>query len=380
MLRGRKPLAAWALTVASGATAVTALVVASDRPAAGRGITRPAAATARPTPDRLPPGSTAVRVNGARIPATGVATVTDALRVAGLVPRSGVYLSVVRQQRLGAPGPPAQVTVDGRPAALGSPVRPGDRIAVLAGRRQLEPTEMVRVRTRSVPPSPLYVGGRPAIVRVVRGTLSHEVVSRRVVRAARRGHLVRPGAVALTFDDGPAPGWTPRLLRLLRRHHAHATFCLIGREAAAHPRLVRAIARDGNALCDHTWDHDIALARRPPRRIAADVRRGARAISRAGAGISASFFRPPGGGWSPALDRVVRQEGLTPLGWTVDPRDWTRPGLPSILRTIGAELRPGGVILLHDGGGDRTQTLHAVRILLHKLRKQGYHFVVPPTG
>jgi peptidoglycan/xylan/chitin deacetylase (PgdA/CDA1 family) len=258
-------------------------------------------------------------------------------------------------------------------------VRPGEHVVVRHGRDQIEPTEMVLVHTLPRARSPLYVGGRPGVVRVVRGALSGEVVSRRVLRRPHPGHLVRPGAVALTFDDGPAPRWTPRLLRILRRHHARATFCMIGREAAAHPRLVRAIARDGNALCDHTWDHDIDLTRRPIGQMALDVRRGARAIHRAGAGVRATFFRAPGGVWSPELRRVVRQQGLTPLGWTVDPRDWTRPGLRSILRTVSAELRPGGVIVLHDGGGNRTQTLRAVRLLLHKLRKQGYHFVLPPT-
>jgi peptidoglycan/xylan/chitin deacetylase (PgdA/CDA1 family) len=383
VVEGRRTLAACALAAVTGALAAGTLVAVTDRTAADRGAV-PRTGTAGSAPTRgaaAPPagGRTAVEVNGSRVPATGPSTVASVLRAAGVVPRPGVYLSVVRQQRL-ATGPPARVTVDGHGASPDTPVRPGDRVVVRNGPVQIEPTELAHVRTTATPPSPLYVGGRQGIVRVVRGALSHEVVSRRVVRKPTAGHLVRPRAVALTFDDGPAPGWTPRVLRLLHHHHVHATFCVVGRAAAEHPRLVRAIAAGGNALCDHTWDHDVDLARRSTARITADVRRGARAIDRAGDGIHARFFRAPGGRWSPALDRIVGRQGLTPLRWTVDPRDWTRPGLHSILRTVREELRPGGVILLHDGGGNRSQTVRALRILLHKLRKQGYHFVLPPTG
>jgi peptidoglycan/xylan/chitin deacetylase (PgdA/CDA1 family) len=71
---------------------------------------------------------------------------------------------------------------------------------------------------------------------------------------------------------------------------------------------------------------------------------------------------------------------MTPLKWTVDPRDWARPGVKSILRTVYAELRPGGVILMHDGGGNRAESFAALQVLLRRLPKMGYHFVVPPAG
>ena len=376
----RGPTATWSVAAVGAAVAAATLVLAVDRPAPGPAAPRPLAAQLTPTPRAAPEPVDSVEVNGSRVPAVGTETVGSALRAAGVQAPAGAYLAVVTQRRLSVAGPPARITVDGRAATLDTTIRPGDDVVVRPGSDRVEPTELSLVHTWSPGTrSALYVGGRPGLVRVVRGSLSGEVVSRRVLRRPQVGHLVRRGAVALTFDDGPDPVWTPRLLRLLRRHHARATFCVIGREAAAHPRLIRAIARDGNALCDHTWDHDIHLAKRTAGRITRDVHRAALAIQRAGADIRATFFRPPGGRWSPTLRDVVRRAGLTPLGWTVDPRDWTRPGLRSILHTVSAELRPGGVILLHDGGGDRTQTLRAVRILLHKLRKQGYHFVVPPT-
>ncbi|MDQ1695098.1 MAG: hypothetical protein QOJ03_451, partial [Frankiaceae bacterium] len=334
----------------------------------------PSTATTTPTP------AAALTVNGSPVPAFDNDTVASALQAAGITLQPGHYLSVVQHRRLGGDGRPGRIYVDRQPATLTSPVTAGDAVLVEAGQDRVEPTETVVLRIGPAVPSALYVGGRPGIMRVTRGSLSHEVVASRVLRRPTVGHLVRPGAVALTFDDGPALGWTPQVLKMLARHHVKATFCLIGRQAAAHPRLVRAIARAGHALCDHTWDHDLDLRKRPKAQIGLDIHRGARAIIRATHGVAPTFFRAPGGNWSPTLERLARKQGMTSLKWTVDPRDWSRPGRHSILRTVYAELRPGGVILMHDGGGNRSQTIAALRVLLHRLPRIGYHFVLPPTG
>jgi peptidoglycan/xylan/chitin deacetylase (PgdA/CDA1 family) len=319
-------------------------------------------------------------VNGALIPTFDNDTVASALEAAGVTLQPGHYLSVVRHRRLGDNGRPGRIYLDRRPATLTSPVIAGDTVLVEPGRDVVEPTETAVLRVAAAVPSALYVGGRSGLVRVTRGSYSHEIVSSRVIRRPTVGHLVRPGAVALTFDDGPALGWTPQVLKMLARHHVQATFCLIGSQAAAHPRLVRSIARAGHALCDHTWDHDLDLRRRPEAQIGLDIRRGARAITRDTHGVAPTFFRAPGGNWSPALERLARKQGMTSLKWTVDPKDWTRPGRHSILHTVYQQLRPGGVILMHDGGGNRSQTIAALRVLLHRLPRLGYHFVVPPTG
>jgi len=184
--------------------------------------------------------------------------------------------------------------------------------------------------------------------------------------------------IALTFDDGPDPTWTPQVLALLAKAKVHATFCLIGRNAAKYPALVRAIVAGGHTLCDHTWDHDEDLKVRPAGEIALDISRGADAI-KAAAGVAPTFFRAPGGNWSPAIEAEARRQHMTPLKWTVDPRDWSRPGEATILATIWQELRPGGVILMHDGGGDRSETVAALAVLLTRLPAMGYHFVTPPS-
>ncbi|MDQ1704110.1 MAG: peptidoglycan-N-acetylglucosamine deacetylase, partial [Frankiaceae bacterium] len=290
------------------------------------------------------------------------------------------YRSVVRHLALGSDGHPARIFVDQRPATLTSPVRAGDRIVVKPGADRSEPTETVTVPIAPPAPSALYVGSRSGTLRVVRGSMSHETVSQRVVRPPRVGHLVRPGAVALTFDDGPSDAWTYRVLKLLEKHHVHATFCLIGRQVATRARLVQRMVHDGNQLCDHTWDHDLALRTRPQGQIDLEIRRAARAITHASHGVRPTFFRAPGGEWTPRIEAAARAQGMTPLKWTVDPRDWARPGVKSILRTVYAELRPGGVILMHDGGGNRAESFAALQVLLRRLPKMGYHFVVPPAG
>lgn len=183
--------------------------------------------------------------------------------------------------------------------------------------------------------------------------------------------------VALTFDDGPSPVWTPKVLALLDQYDVKATFCIVGEQAREYPSLVRRIAAKGHRLCDHTDTHDEKLARLP----AADVRReigSARdAILAAVPGAEIPWFRAPGGGWSTTIKQTAASYGMKPLDWSVDSRDWERGGVDNILATIKSELRPGGVILMHDAGGDRSQSVAVLARLLPWLVNQGYSFDFP---
>jgi peptidoglycan/xylan/chitin deacetylase (PgdA/CDA1 family) len=375
----RSVVVATALALAAVGTSGAALAIAVDR---GDHVGGPATAMVPPTASATASATVdlTLQVNGAPIPAVDNGTVAAALTAAGITVPPGQYLAVVSHRHLGSDGQQGRIYVDDSPATLTTPVFAGEQVTVRPGADRVEPTETIVVRVESAVRSGLYVGNRPGITRVVRGRLSHERVSESVVRPPTMGHLIRPGAVALTFDDGPSNGFTLQVLALLRRHHVHATFCMIGRQAAARPWLVRAVARDGNALCDHTWDHDLRLRSRPKGQIRLDIRQGRHAIVAATGGQRPTFFRAPGGNWSAAIEKEARAEGMTPLGWTVDTRDWSRPGTRTILRNVYTELKPGGVILMHDGGGDRSETLAALRVLLRRLPKMGYHFVLPPKG
>jgi peptidoglycan/xylan/chitin deacetylase (PgdA/CDA1 family) len=183
--------------------------------------------------------------------------------------------------------------------------------------------------------------------------------------------------VLLTFDDGPDLAFTPQILQILAANHIHAVFCMIGSQAQAHPGMVRRVLAGGHTLCDHTQDHDEALAQRGARRIHTDIAQGAASILRASGGIHARFFRAPGGNWSGPMEAEVRAQHMQPLKWTVDPRDWSRPGSQHIVDTVLSQLRPGGVVLMHDGGGNRSQTVDALSTLIKVLTRAGYNFATP---
>lgn len=173
--------------------------------------------------------------------------------------------------------------------------------------------------------------------------------------------------VALTFDDGPDPRWTPAILDLLWQHRVSATFCVVGANALAFPDLVRRIAGEGHTLCNHSWGHRIGLGTWPVDAIRADLTRTNEAIRRALPGAAVPYFRHPGGAWTARAVRVAAALGMTSIHWDVDPQDWRRPGAAAIARVVNAQARPGSIILLHDGGGDRSGTLAACGVLLPDL-------------
>lgn len=190
---------------------------------------------------------------------------------------------------------------------------------------------------------------------------------------------IPPGVrtVALTFDDGPDPHWTPRVLELLARHRAVATFCLVGDVTRGRERLVRRIVAAGMRLCDHSRTHDLQLPSRPAPQITGEVVDVQAQLVVAAGGARVEYFRAPGGNWSPAILRLAVAHGMQPLGWSVDTVDWRRPGTDAIVATFQRQVRPGSIVLLHDGGGDREQTVAALERLLPWLVEQGYLFTFP---
>jgi peptidoglycan-N-acetylglucosamine deacetylase len=184
----------------------------------------------------------------------------------------------------------------------------------------------------------------------------------------------RKNAVALTIDDGPHPTWTPRVLDLLAASGVRATFSLVGRQAQAYPKLVRRIARAGHGLCNHSMTHPQPFGALDSTAIQRQIRDAQSVISDA-AGTEPDLFRAPGGNWTPAVLDATREYGLTPVGWSVDPRDWTLPGAPAIEKSL-LTASAGDIVLCHDGGGNRAQTVTALAAVLPQLRAAGLRFVV----
>lgn len=172
--------------------------------------------------------------------------------------------------------------------------------------------------------------------------------------------------VALTFDDGPS-SYTRRILRILDRRKAKATFFVIGNQVPSDPETVRSILARGHELANHSSTHRL-LPSGP------DVRRASRTIERV-TGFRPCIFRPPYGARDRRLDRDVRRANLKTIMWDVDTNDWRTPGSSRIYSSIVGSTRPGSIVLMHDGGGARSQTVDALEPAIRQLRRRGYGFV-----
>jgi len=184
-----------------------------------------------------------------------------------------------------------------------------------------------------------------------------------------------PKVVALTIDDGPSPVYTPQILRILHRYGITASFSMIGQSAAAFPGVAREVAAAGHMIVNHTWNH-YNLGYMPAVAVQEEISQATDAIH-AATGERPRMFRAPYGVWPPAVFSYCAQAGLTPLAWSVDPRDWSRPGARAIVRDILSDTRTGSIILEHDGGGNRSQTVTALKTWLPRLLDKGYLFTTP---
>jgi peptidoglycan/xylan/chitin deacetylase (PgdA/CDA1 family) len=180
-------------------------------------------------------------------------------------------------------------------------------------------------------------------------------------------------AVALTIDDGPDPKWTPHVLRVLAQHDVTATFSMIGVQVRRFPDLARHVVEAGHTVCNHSMHHPQPFADLTPARIKAEITGAHREIWKA-TGVTSRLFRAPGGSWSPTVLRTAANNGMVPLDWDIDPKDWARPGA-AFIKTHLLRARPGDILLCHDGGGDRRQTLRALKTVIPALQHRGLSFV-----
>jgi len=182
--------------------------------------------------------------------------------------------------------------------------------------------------------------------------------------------------IALTFDDGPHPVYTPQVLEVLRRHDVRATFCLVGENAEQYPDLVRAISDGGHQIANHSWDHP-QLTRIRPGKARSQLARTSEVIART-VSTPPTLARAPYGMWNERTLAIAADLGMSPLGWSVDCRDWARPGIGAISGTVLRNLRPGAIVLSHDGGGNRSQTAAALDHYLPQVLERGYVPTFPP--
>jgi peptidoglycan/xylan/chitin deacetylase (PgdA/CDA1 family) len=186
--------------------------------------------------------------------------------------------------------------------------------------------------------------------------------------------------VALTFDDGPHPVYTQRVLEILETHGVKATFFLIGRQARSHPEVVLQIKAQGHEIENHSDNHLFYLPWLPAERIRQEIVDAQETIYRI-TGDYPSFFRSPLGWVSNDLVSVCRELKMPIINGSVKAGDVSLPGTEYIIQAVLDQTRSGAIIILHDAGGvgsyrDRTQTLQALPFIIQNLKELGYHFVL----
>jgi peptidoglycan/xylan/chitin deacetylase (PgdA/CDA1 family) len=179
---------------------------------------------------------------------------------------------------------------------------------------------------------------------------------------------------ALTFDDGPNPTYTPQILGELASAGVPAAFFTVGNEGVLRPDLLRAEASGGHSVEDHTWDH-ADLTTLTPAAVTSELERTADLIQQA-TGVRPVCFRPPYEATNPTVVSIAAGLGLSQTLWNVDPTDWKRPGAGVIVNNVLTHATGQSiVVILHDGGGDRSQTVAALPAIIAGLRARGYQFV-----
>ncbi|MGW0334888.1 polysaccharide deacetylase family protein [Streptomyces sp. NPDC003011] len=185
----------------------------------------------------------------------------------------------------------------------------------------------------------------------------------------------RGRTMVLTFDDGPDPRYTPDILDTLAEYDVRAMFFVCGEMAADHRDLLARMADEGHVVGNHTWSHPL-LTRLGRAQIRSQMERTCDVIEEA-YGERPAWFRAPYGAWNRAAFQLGAELGMEPLAWTVDTLDWTTPGTGTIVGRVEDGAAPGVVVLSHDAGGDRTQSVRALRDYLPHLLDSGYHVTVP---
>jgi peptidoglycan/xylan/chitin deacetylase (PgdA/CDA1 family) len=250
----------------------------------------------------------------------------------------------------------------------------GDHIRLIAGSPRREPLETIKSK---VLPSPQFFLARTRGTQIVeRGFISHKLVSARLLPF----HAQPDRAVALTFDDGPGP-YTLAILRELQKLHVKATFFAIGFQADMYPGLVRDELEAGMTVGNHTYNHpEVPPFEQLPQKLLEDeISLGAASLRRAGA--HPLLFRPPAGSSSAKVVAAANVEQERVILWSVDPRDWEAGATAAgIVRAVLGAVRPGSIVDLHDGGGDRSATLRALPAIVKGIRKRHLRLVAIPTG
>ncbi len=326
-----------------------------------------------PTPTGAAAGAQiTVTVNGIEVRLVRGASLADALATAQVTLRRGRLLDV-DGELLERHAVPPTLRIDGAPAEPDATLSEGDVVVAESARDRRE--DIVRERTKMTRPNnPQFIlGGEDGVLVSEVGKVSGKVVSTKFLRGKGRSH---PKAVALTFDDGPDPAATPQILRILKREKVTATFFVVGIYAERHPDLIRDIIDQGHTVGTHSWHHPITptFEDLPASELEHQVTAPIKVLE--DMGITPYLFRPPGGSYDDQVVEVAGRAGMRTVMWSIGTGDFIEDVSPHhIVNAAINRLRPGGIVLLHDGGGDPRATIAALPELILEIRRHGYDIV-----
>jgi len=181
--------------------------------------------------------------------------------------------------------------------------------------------------------------------------------------------------IALTFDDGPWPESTAQILDILKENNIKATFFVIGQNVKNNPDLLKRVISEGNAIGNHTWHHLYRFL--SPQAATYEVSSTEDIIYKT-TGIKPSLFRPPGGIMTNGVASYAKNNKYALILWSSDSVDYSRPSVPRLINNVFRSAKPGGIVLMHDGGGNRSNTIAALPEIIRRFRSQGYRFVTIP--
>lgn len=330
-----------------------------------------------------------VKLDGTTVRLPSGATVADLFARNLVDKRRGDLVSAkdhLRVLKSGGGGEPF-VSSEGRPIGREVAIGSTPDLTSHDGTDAVEPT---RVSTETIKAPIEYLGSGPietvvtngtsGVREVTTGAVSGEVVSRRVkvkpvARVVRRENpYAGAKVVALTFDDGPWPGSTKAIVAILQKNGVKATFFEIGRQVRQMPDISRYVANAGMEMANHSDTHPLNLGKLSASGVSKQITQAQNEIAKA-SGKRPKFFRPPGGNTTSAMYPVLSKLHLGWVQWDVDTDDWRRPSAEKIVSRVVKNVRPGSVVLMHDGGGDRSSTIKALPTIIQRLKAMGYTFV-----
>lgn len=319
-----------------------------------------------------------VQINGAVLSLPARTMVSQLQPLSALLARPGSVLDITGDViQLGA-GTEPQRQLDGGPVSATSTLAEGDSLLIRQGEHMLEGIR----RVAQTIPYQYEVKGKGSIVSLAqagapgkrelfKGVASNKEAAVFVLRQAQNAVLQKSNArapgqklVALTFDDGPG-AYTQAVLDALATRHVPATFFVLGSAAAANKSMIEKMRAAGHEIENHSWNHP-DLTTLSEEQVRSQLKRTAEVIG------SSRYLRPPYGSSNDALKKLAAGLDLRLVFWTVDTLDWKHQDVNWILNKVKAGAKPGAIILMHDGGGNRKQTAAAIPLVVDWLFSQGY--------